>query len=115
MIVSFPWPHRNLSPNARAHWAEKAKRAKAYRTGVAWEAQAAGLRAIEAERVHVAVEFMPPDRRARDLDNMLATIKPGLDGIADVIGVDDSKWTLAIKRGDPVKRGRVVVCIEKEE
>jgi crossover junction endodeoxyribonuclease RusA len=55
-----------------------------------------------AKRLNVALEFVPPDRRARDTDNMLASIKAGLDGLADVLGVDDSKWTLTISRSDSV-------------
>ena len=33
-------------------------------------------------------------------------------GLADVLGVDDSRWQYAMTRGEPVKGGevRVVVC-----
>ena len=37
--------------------------------------------------VHVA--FFPPRKGRRDLDNCLASIKSGLDGVADVLCVDD--------------------------
>jgi crossover junction endodeoxyribonuclease RusA len=43
---------------------------------------------------------------------MLAATKAGLDGIADVIGVDDHRWAISLRRGDPVKGGAVVVEIE---
>ena len=42
---------------------------------------------------------------------MLASIKSGLDGISQAIGVDDSKWSLTITKGDPIKGGQVVVDI----
>lgn len=29
--------------------------------------------------------------------------------MADVIGVDDSKWSISIKRGEPIKGGCVFV------
>ena len=29
--INLPWPPRELSPNARVHWAKKAKAAKAYK------------------------------------------------------------------------------------
>jgi len=60
--------------------------------------------------LHLRITFHPPDMRRRDLDNMLASIKSQLDGIADVIGVDDSMWGLTILRGDVAKGG--CVCIE---
>ena len=40
--VTLPWPKRELSPNARVHHFVKARAVKAYRTGCAWEAKAAG-------------------------------------------------------------------------
>jgi crossover junction endodeoxyribonuclease RusA len=55
--------------------------------------------------------FHPPDRRRWDLDNMLASVKSGLDGLADAIGVDDSFWTLSIAKGEPVPGGAVDVQI----
>lgn len=57
---------------------------------------------MDADSVHVCITFIPPDRRPRDLDNMLASIKSGLDGIADVIGVDDSKWSITIQKEDRI-------------
>lgn len=100
MRVILPWPTTDLSPNTRCHWAVKAKAKKAYRTLRAWEAQSQGLGRIYAERLHVKITFVPPNRRARDLDNLLASIKSGLDGLCDVVGVDDSKWSLEISKAD---------------
>jgi crossover junction endodeoxyribonuclease RusA len=45
---------------------------------------------------------VPPNRRAHDLDNCLARMKSGLDGLADVLGVDDKHWTLTISKADTV-------------
>lgn len=59
--------------------------------------------------LHLRITFNPPDRRKRDLDNLLASIKSHLDGVADVIGVDDSKWGLTLVRGEVVKGGAVKV------
>lgn len=56
----------------------------------------------------MVVRFCPPDRKRRDVDNMLASIKSGLDGVADAIGQDDSQWqTHTITRG-PVEDGGAV-------
>lgn len=108
MIVTVPWPHRDLHPNARVHHFALARRRKAYRTGCAWEAKAAGLRQIAAEVLPVTITFHPPDKRRRDRDGMIAALKSGQDGIADVLGVDDALWVPTYAMGAPVKRGRVV-------
>ena len=55
-----------------------------------------------AERLHLTITFVPPNRRAHDLDNCLARMKSGLDGLADVLGVDDKHWTLTISKADTV-------------
>ena len=100
MRVIPPWLTKDLSPNARGHWAVKAKAKKAYRTLCAWEAKSQGLGRIYAERLHLKITFVPPNRRARDLDNLLASCKAGLDGLCDVLGVDDSKWSIEISKAD---------------
>ena len=63
-------------------------------------------------RVHAIITFHPPDKRRRDLDNMLSSFKSGIDGIVDAIGVDDSDWTITISKGEPVIGGKVVVEIK---
>lgn len=60
------------------------------------------MKPVKADKLHVALVFYPPNRRAFDLDNMLARMKSGLDGLCDVLGVDDSKWSLSIARADEI-------------
>lgn len=110
-MIRLPWFPRDLSPNARGHWSKKAKAAKKYRADACYISQAMGCRALLCERLSVAITFYPPDKRPRDTDNMLASIKSGLDGIADASGVDDSRWSYTIERGDPVKGGAVLVVV----
>lgn len=100
--LTLPWPPTALSPNARQHWSRLAKAKKAYREACAWTAKEQGAQRIQAERLHVSLVFVPPNRRAHDLDNCLARMKSGLDGLADVLGVDDKFWTLTIARADEV-------------
>jgi crossover junction endodeoxyribonuclease RusA len=110
MIVTLPWPPKELSPNARVHWAKKAKAAKGYGIDAHFASFARGNSPPPAGSAPlVSITFYPPDNRRRDLDNMLASIKSGLDGIASAIGIDDSKWSLTIRKGEPVKGGRVIV------
>lgn len=100
MRIILPWPTKDLSPNARGHWAIKARAKKAYRAVCAAQARSQGLTRLDAERMHLKITFVPPNRRARDLDNMLASLKSGLDGLCDVLGVDDSKWSIEISKAD---------------
>lgn len=102
MTFTLPWPPTSLSPNARTHWAALAKTKKAYRAACSMTARSQGGKKIEAEALHLTLTFYAPTRRAFDLDNALARIKSGLDGLADVLGVDDSRWSLTIRKGDTV-------------
>ena len=111
MILTLPWPPRELSPNARVHWARKASATKDRRNMAYFMAVQARDMGFQMLAPHVSITFNPPDKRPRDLDNMLASMKSALDGIAHAIGVDDSKWSISIRKGEPVKGGQVVVCI----
>ena len=104
------WPPAALSPNGRTHWAKKAKAAKTYRTEAWALAKAAKLIAPDGP-LGLAIEFYPPDARRRDLDNMLASVKHAIDGIAEAIGVDDSRFSYTITRRDPIKGGRVSIVV----
>jgi crossover junction endodeoxyribonuclease RusA len=91
--ITLPWPPKILSPNARVHWAQKSKAAKAYRA-VCWAlCKEAGLvAAVTTGRLHLWLDFYAPDKRRRDDDNMIASFKAGRDGIADALGVDDHRF-----------------------
>jgi len=112
LILDLPWPSRDLHPNARVHWSKRAKAAKKARADAGWAAKGAGAKKVDALALQVTVTFSPPDNRVRDVDGMLSNCKSYLDGIADVIGVDDSKWQITIRRSDPVKGGAVRFEIE---
>ena len=91
--VVMPWPPKALSPNARVHWSVKSKAAKAYRAECGWQCKAAKLVAPETDgRLHLWLDFYPPDKRHRDDDNMIAAFKSGRDGIADALGIDDKRF-----------------------
>ena len=102
MIIKLPWPPTGLSPNSRNHWAKTAKLKKQYREACFWQAMEQGARPIQAASLHLTLTFYPPTRRAYDLDNALARIKSGLDGLADVLKVDDKHWTLTIQKGEGI-------------
>ncbi|HBN92266.1 MAG TPA: hypothetical protein DD397_06860 [Hyphomonas sp.] len=100
MQIKLPWPHKDLSPNARVHHHALARVNAAYKEVCMWECKAQRLGPIDADALHISITFCPPDNRRRDLDNMLASIKAACDAISAVTGVDDSKWSIAIRKGE---------------
>src|SRR3546814_1232582 len=52
----------------------------------------ANVKAPENGDIRVVLTFYPPDRRQRDRDNLLSNCKASLDGIADSLGVNDSRF-----------------------
>jgi len=106
--VVFPWPPKELSPNASIHWAKKAKYKKSYRQ-MCWAlALEAKLECDKLGKVPMTITFYPPDKRHRDADNMVAAIKSGLDGLADALGINDRQFLPTFVFSDEVK-GMVVV------
>jgi len=113
--IDLPWPDKALHPNARVHWARRAKAAKSLRTAAAACTLEAGIRRGDWDipcAIRATVIFHPPDKRRRDIDGMLSSIKSGIDGIADILGIDDSRWTIAMCKGEPRKGGLVRVELE---
>jgi crossover junction endodeoxyribonuclease RusA len=95
--LTLPWPPSALSPNARhGHWSSLARAKKSYRWACATTARSQGAKRLSKppHALSVHLRFVPPDRRHRDDDNCIAAMKAGLDGLADVLGVDDSRFRL---------------------
>jgi crossover junction endodeoxyribonuclease RusA len=117
LMINLSWPPRQLSPNARGHWAALHKVRSRYRAEAHACALGAGAkdwsRTVDPNAaLRVNLTFSPPDRRRRDWDNLLAAMKPALDGIADALGVNDARFRLAMDlSADPVTGGRVDVQV----
>lgn len=112
--IELPWPARALSPNARSrsHWprTNAIKAARKY----AWGATLAVLPPCfkhNGERLRFLITAYPPDKRARDDDNVKASCKAYRDGIAQAMGVDDKLFDERFQWGEPVCGGKVVVTI----
>lgn len=109
--VTLPWPPKGLSPNDRLHHHALATLKKSYREACGWQCKAQGLKAMTGtEKALVHVVFFPPRKGRRDLDNCLSSIKSGLDGVVDVLGLDDSKWHISMEMA-PVVGGMVRLSI----
>ena len=117
ITVCLPWPDRAMSPNARGHWSKGYKAKARYRRTAYSQAVMAGAGVVRGalageHPIPMRVTFVPPDRRRRDWDNMLASIKAGIDGIADALGIDDSRFRLAMEVVEPASSGVGVVQVE---
>ena len=124
MRIELPWPAAVLAPNRKNghHWGS----VHSVKTQRKRDAHALTLQAVRSHichmppsinaNVNVSVTFHPPDRRRRDLDNLLAALKPDFDGISQAIGVDDQHFhPLTLRRGEIVKGGCVVVVLDVEK
>ena len=107
----LPWPPKELSPNARVHWAVKSKHAKKLKQTCWAIAVESGVKLDPESMVDLYITFRPSSRRRQDMDNMLARAKYALDGVALALGVDDSKFRLHLEIGEPVKGGAIVVSM----
>jgi crossover junction endodeoxyribonuclease RusA len=115
ILVKTGWPNRALSPNARVHHQRKAAAARAARREAYWSTVHALPRGWKAngERYVVTIAAHPAVSRKRDADNLIASVKPHLDGIADALGVNDSLFDVQpVQWGERMAGGWLFFGIE---
>ena len=100
LIVTIPGKiERRLSPNAsrHMHWATKKKaRDDAQEAAALYARQSAyehDVTGISAATYHIELGKAKGEKQ-KDADNLVASCKAYLDGIAAALGVDDRGWTL---------------------
>jgi len=86
--VPRPWL---LNANVKLHWRRRGERAAWLRAAARAHASQLRMRAPLEGKVRCEVLIAWPDRRRRDVHNVMPTVKPCIDGIVDA-GVlqDDS-------------------------
>lgn len=118
ITITLPLPPKELSPNARVHWAGKARKVKYYR-GRAWAESLAvqGRRTRKWKRATVQATFYHRDKRRRDKDNLLASLKSAFDGIADadVVENDAGLTHLPVECEVDKSNPRVVITVAAEQ
>ena len=108
-MITLPWPPKELSPNARCHWRKSAPIRAKYRQDCYLMAKASGLQAPDGDgQILWVVEFIRPDRRHYDDDNLLGRIKALRDGVADALGVNDRRFVTQFSISDEVVKGGAV-------
>jgi crossover junction endodeoxyribonuclease RusA len=101
------WPDMQLSPNKRRDLRALTWRRQRARTLGFAIARDRGL-ALAAVPLRLRIEFSPPDRRRRDLDNLYSAFKAYQDGIFQALDLDDSLIaSVELVRCEPVPGGEV--------
>lgn len=110
-VIELPWPPSLLSGHAKGNgqWAKIAA-TKKHREWARLATLACDLPVIGDGDIRISVMFYPPDRRG-DRVNFPNRIKPYWDGIADALGVNDSRFLPSYLFAEPVKDARVVFSI----
>ena len=103
MKVTLTLPPRDLSPNRRVHWGARSRAVKAHR-GEAFLMTRQAMSGVDkgghwwakaGSDILIMPTFFYRVKRRRDRDNAQASLKAALDGIAEALGVDDSRFIMA--------------------
>ena len=114
LIIDLTWPAKELSPNARVHFMVKHRFAKAAKIEAGWATKIVRpIRWASDGPFTVQVTAHPPKNWSTgDNDNFVARLKSHFDGIAEVLGVNDSTFeTPTVSWADKTERGKVIVRI----
>lgn len=117
-VIRLPHPPKACHPNTRSHFMAKASAVKKYRTAaclVAMEAQGAA-RPVRMKRARVTVVAKYRDERARDKDNILASLKSAFDGLADAGLVENDRdftFDPVVPRKDKADVGITIIVMEE--
>lgn len=121
LTLQLPLPARQLSPNARVHWSGKRRAVKEARAAAREESRRvmgdAGMRSAPRwEKATYRCVFFLPDARKRDADNLMASLKSYLDGIADagVVVNDSGLWPERPEMRVDRRMPRVEITLTKE-
>ncbi|WP_034855341.1 hypothetical protein WMO13_06640 [Ignatzschineria larvae DSM 13226] len=111
-MVVLPFPDPKLMPNRKngQHWAVTNKIKNKAINDAYYITKSSDLISVENG---LQITFYAPTNHRRDNDNLLAAMKPYLDGFAKALGIDDTNFNpLVIKRVDGVGKKNARVEIE---
>lgn len=116
MRIELDFPPAELFPNRSRgrHWTVMHTAKTAYRQNSAWltAQQKKDWKPRDGE-IHMTVTFLMPDRRPRDVDNLLAAAKAGIDGLADALGINDRQFgRITVIRKPGTKPGKTIIELE---
>lgn len=113
LVLPFPDPALNPNRKSGRHWgATHATKTNARDMAyfLTMKAQAEGGEVTGPRKLELV--FIAPDKRRRDIDNLLASSKPALDGICLALGIDDHVFEeVLLRRGYRKGDGEMIVEI----
>ena len=110
--VKLPWYSKEVSPNTRVHWAVESRAKRQHKELARIYTRNANVKLpSDTTRVLLNITFCPPSKRRMDLDNCLASCKAYIDGIAEAIGIDDSRFSIQMQMSDEIYDGSIRVVI----
>ena len=109
-LIELPFPPASLSGHNKGHWHAKSPVVRKHREWARLATKAASPAVPPAGDIRVSATFYPPNRRG-DRVNFPNRLKPYWDGIADALGVNDSRFLPAFHYAEPVAVGKVVFAI----
>lgn len=92
MLIKLPFPDSRLNPNKKngKHWAStNSVKVEAFKYAYYATLEAMAHENLKDRPLVLNLVFVQPDRRKRDLDNLLASAKSQIDGICKALGIDD--------------------------
>jgi Holliday junction resolvase RusA-like endonuclease len=91
LTVTLPLPPKELSPNARTHWAKKANAVKSARREAYIRARNVVIHPPLWSAASVQIRWFTRTATRPDADNALASCKPIFDGLTDARIFSDDK------------------------
>lgn len=112
IAIELPFPPATLSGHAKgnSHWG-KSSVTKEWRERAMIATNDANICVPLDGDIRIAVHFYPPNHRG-DRINFPIRMKPIFDGIADALGVNDSRFLPSYHFHAPEKPGAVIVEVE---
>ncbi|GGM65071.1 hypothetical protein GCM10012275_39520 [Longimycelium tulufanense] len=101
--LALPYPRPPLTANQRHHWARRAHLIAEIRHTTATLARATGIPPLG--RCAVRLIWTVTDRRRRDADNLVPTLKACADGLVDARVVADDTPDLMVKHMPEITHG----------
>lgn len=107
-MIVLPFPPASLSGHNTGHWRNRSAIVRKHRDWAKLATLEAAIPVPDEGDILIRITFVPPDNRS-DRTNLPIRAKPLIDGIADALGVNDSRFLPEYRFLPPQKPGRVLV------
>jgi hypothetical protein len=107
VLIELPFPPASLSGHNKGHWHAKSGIVAKHREWARLATLAAQPTVPSRGDIRIAMTFYPPDRRG-DRVNFPIRVKPQIDGIAEALGINDSRFLPSYHFAEPAAVGKVI-------